>query len=285
VISCASAAFGDAPLGPPTADLDQGQFRVGAEYVYGETDLECDAKSGVVRGTVEDLESNVVLGHLGYGMTKDWEACVRLGAGHAEFDMEDYSFALPEAAQNQRLHFPDRRFDGDYEFAWSFGTKYTFWRQRDNFRWGVMFQMAWFDSDDSVTGSVDQTLEAEGQEFTIEGDYAMGVELEYYEVQIALGPTWQVTDGLCLYGGPFLLYVNGDMDVDLDGSFTVRDSGGGLIDEVPLSVRQTDDLEQESAFGGFTGAQLDIAEHAEVFLEAQLTSDSWALGIGGGWWF
>jgi hypothetical protein len=282
---CASAAFGGAPLGPPVAGLDRGQFRAGAEYFYGEMDLDWDEEPDMIGGDVEDLATSAVFGSLGYGLTPRWEACVRLGAGSAELDMEGYSFALPEAAGDERLFLPDMTFDGDYELAWGFATKYTFWQQRDDLSWGVIFQMTWFDWDDRVAGSVAQTLAGAGEEFTVGGDYAMGIDLDCYDIKVALGPAWQATDRLCLYGGPFLHYVRGQMDVDFEGSFAVRDSEGQLIDQTSVSLPDSGDLEQKSQFGGFAGGQLDVSERMKAFAEVMLTGDAWGIGVGGGWRF
>ena len=282
---CASTTFGGAPLGPPVAGLDAGQFRAGAEYFYGEMDLDWDEEPDAIGGDVEDLTTNVVFGRLAYGLTPRWQASVRLGAGSAEFDMEGYSLALPEAAGGERLSLSDMTFDGDYELAWGFGTKYTLWQQRRDLSWGVAFQMAWFDWDDCVAGSVDQTLAGAGEEFTVDGDYAMGIDLEYYEMTVALGPAWQATDRLCLYGGPFLHYLRGEMDVDLDGSFAVRDSGGGLVDEASISLSDSGDLEQKSEFGGFAGGQLDLSQRIKAFAEVTFTGDAWGIGVGAGWRF
>jgi len=282
---CVSPAFGGSPLGPPTAGLDRGRLRAAGEYSYGETDLEWDEKLEVLHGDVEDLATSVVLGRLAYGVTQHWEAYLRLGAADAQFDMKDYSLALPEAANNEQLHLPDASFDGGYELVWGFGGKYTFWQPREDLDWGVMFQMAWFDWDDRVAGAASQKLSGAGQEFTVAGDYAMGIDLEYYELEVALGPTWQATDRLCVYGGPFLHWIRGEMDVDLEGSFAVRDSEGLLVDEALVSVPESGDVEQESEFGGFVGGQFDLAEAVGAFLEVRCTTDSWAVSGGGGWRF
>jgi len=285
VTALCGTTFGGVPLGPPVAGLDAGQFQAGAEYFYGEMDLDWDEEPDAIGGDVEDLTTSVVFGCLSYGLTPRWQACVRLGAGSAELDMEGYSLALPEAAGNERLFLADMTFDGDYELASGLGTKYTLWNQRDDLSWGVVFQMAWFDWDDRLAGAVDQTLAAAGEEFTIDGHYAMGIDLDCYDIKIALGPAWQATDRLCLYGGPLLHYVRGEMDMDLDGSFAVRDSGGGLVDEASVSLSDSGDLEQKTEFGGFAGGQLDLSERMQVFAETTFTADAWGIGIGGGWRF
>jgi len=88
------------------------------------------------------------------------------------------------------------------------------------------------------------------------------VEIDSYGIQIAAGPTYQM-EGMGLYGGPFLHFVGGEVDTP-----------GGTID-----------IEQESIFGGYVGAQFDIAENASWNIEYQLTGDASGIGVGIVWRF
>jgi len=258
-----STAFGLAPLGPPTAGLNQGQFRLSGEYAYSEMDVEIDPPH-YVNGTMPDLKSNMVFGNLGYGVMDNWEGYVRLGIANAEFSKIDWD----NDPQDERYGF-----DGDYGFAYGFGTKYTFWEQTDDLHWGLLFQMTWIDTDGSADGTEQS---GEGTAF-LDRD----IELDYYEIQIAVGPTWQATQSLCVYGGPFLSFPSGDFDEDyrayaiIDGTLTLVDG----------PEKHSADLEEESMFGGYVGAQLDVTEQMTAFAEVMFTSDAWGLGIGAGWVF
>jgi len=269
-----SSALALAPMGPPTAGLNQGQFRAGAEYGYSEMDLEIDPKFGA-DGTILDLESNMFFATLGYGVMDNWEAYIQLGVANAEFDKVDWSDEVTDDTWG---------FDGDYGFAYGFGTKYTFWEQMEGLTWGVLFQMKWINSEDTISG-----MDIEGGEgyydFEVWDDK---VELDYYEMQIAVGPTWQAMDGLCIYGGPFVHLVSGDLDDSWTEAWAVFDNPEGTgtpLDSGVDAGKESTDLEEESSFGGYVGAQLDVTEQMQAFVEVMFTGDAWGLGIGGGWLF
>jgi len=213
VLMC-SQAFGLTLMGPPKAELEQGQKSVGFNLSFSEMDLKVDSF------TLDDVESFSYLVNLGYGVSDDWDFFVRLGLTDIEQD----------------------DFDGDAEFAYGFGTKATF-SQQDSMTLGGLFQILWSEADDTILGT--QT------------------DVEYYEIQIAVGPTFDY-DGLSIYGGPFLHFVDGDFKV----------SGLGSAD-----------IEQESEFGGFVGVQFDLVENASCCVEYQITGDAQAVCAGIVWGF
>ena len=136
VMAGGSSALALAPLGPPTAGLNQRQLRLGGEYSYGETDLDIDGD------TLNNVESSMIFGNLAYGITDTWEAYLRLGAASTEFDVAVPSYAWPEEVRDvfvsDAMVFPNVEFDGDYEFAYGLGTKCTFATQPENLHWGAM---------------------------------------------------------------------------------------------------------------------------------------------------
>jgi opacity protein-like surface antigen len=207
-----SSALALAPMGPPTAGLKTGQFRVGIEYAYSNVDMEIESDE------LDDVTSNMIFGNLGYGIMDDWEAFVRLGVANADIEDSDFS--------------------GDYGFAWGLGTKVTFLKQ-ENLNWGALFQMTWTNSEDD------------------------DVEFDFYDMQIAVGPTWKLSDTLSIYGGPFVHLIDGDVD----------------------SGHHTYDLEEDSAFGGYVGAEAALADNTSLFGEFQFTGAGWAIGTGISWKF
>ena len=213
VLMC-SQAFGLTLMGPPKAELEQGQKSVGFNLSYSEMDLKVDSVS------LDDVESFAYLVNLGYGVSDEWDFFIRLGLTDTE--QED--------------------FDSSAEFAYGFGTKATF-SQQESVTWGGLLQILWSEANDDILG--------------------LDVEIDYYEIQIAFGPTYNV-GGISIYGGPFLHFVDGDFKV----------SGLGSAD-----------IEQESEFGGFVGAQFDLAENTSCSVECQLTGDAWAIGTGIVWRF
>lgn len=232
-----SSSMALAPMGPPMASLEQGQFSAGIDYSYNEMDVEVSGYGLTV--TVKDVETNMIFANLGYGIVPNLELFVRLGAANA--DCEGFS--------------------GDTQFAFGFGTKATF-AQEGDLTWGGLFQMSWLNSEDSGT-------------YVLDGHTVTGTqEIDAYEIQIAVGPTYKM-DGLSIYGGPFLHFIGGNYD----WSGTVTGpivSGSGSF---------SFDVEQESEFGGFVGAQFDLAENVSCCVEYQLTGDAWAIGTGVVWRF
>ena len=220
VLMC-SQAFGLTLMGPPMAELEQGQKSVGFDFSYSKMDIKVSAFG--LSGTFEDVESSTYLVNLGYGINDSWDAFLRLGLTDIEY--ED--------------------FDGSSEFAYGFGTKVTF-SQQDSLSWGGLFQITWSEADDTVLGIKD--------------------EIDYYEMQIAVGPTYKM-EGLSIYCGPFLHFIDGD----------IKESGPGY------SI--TGDLEQESEFGGYVGLNAELAENTDWQIEFQITGDAYAICTGIGWRF
>ena len=174
LLALCSQAFGLTLMGPPKANLEQGQFSAGVDYSFSETDVEVSGLG--LTETLKDAETNMIFANFGYGIVPNLEAFVRLGASKTKF--EDFS--------------------GDTEFAYGFGIKTTF-AQEGDLTWGGLFQMSWLNSEDT------DTLFFEGH--TITGKQ----EFDVYEIQIAVGPTYKYNN-ISFYGGPFLHLVNGDYD-------------------------------------------------------------------------
>ena len=252
------------PMGPPRSFLDQNQWAVGIDYGLETMDLEASsninetvmtdppyvADPRKVKHKIKDLKSNIVMGRVGYGISDNWDAFVRLGTADGDGDIDQ---TYPDGATPEKF----KGFDGDFGFAWGFGTKATFWED-DKITWGGLFQMTWLDPDDS--------------DISLSGDpeFSGTADIDFWEVQIALGPTWQVDDNLSVYGGPFLHFLNGDLDI----SGKTVDMG----DEIRMKA--SGDIEEESQFGGFVGASWDMREDTTCYLEGQFTGDAWGIGIG-----
>lgn len=243
-----SAALALAPMGPPTAGLKKGEFRVGFDYAFSEMDLKGSWSDAIIalaedygvelKKTVKDVQSNLFAANIGYGICDYWEIFTRLGAANIENDVWDFS--------------------GDYGFLYGFGTKVT-WAKQDNLSWGAMFQIQWLNSEDS---------------WTID-DEKVTIEVDAHEIQVALGPTWKASDALSIYGGPFLHFLNGDADVHVVGeSFSLLDLkqksefGGYIGAQLDLKPGPT-----------------QITKGLYLFGEFQFTGDAWGFGTGFGYKF
>ena len=269
VIVSNSAVLALSPMGPPKALLGQDQWSIGIEYGHQTMDLEAFGKDINIESepethittrkgeyNINDLKSNIVLGRISYGVSDDWDAFLRLGVADAKCGIEQ---TFPDGTKEKY-----RGFDGSFGFGWGFGTRATFWRDEE-VSWGGLFQITWMEPDDS---DISSTIEGEGLPFDL--NYSGTAEIDIWEVQIAVGPTWRIDEGIHIYGGPFLHFVNGDLDFS-----------GEIVDpDVGISMKSSGDIEEESQFGGYVGAHLDVDENTSCFIECQLTGDAWGIGLG-----
>jgi hypothetical protein len=248
------------PMGPPKALLGQDRWDIGIEYAHTSMDLEAvgtvlDIQPGLTvarkdKHNIDNLKSNIIMGRAGYGINDDWDAFVRLGVADAQSDIErTYS----DGASSDEYD----GFDGSFGLAWGFGTRATFWQDAD-VSWGGLLQITWLEPGD---GSIDMVGDP-----VFSGD----AEVDIWEVQIAVGPTLRLDDNARVYGGPFLHFVNGDLDY----------SGSTVDMGDVIRVEATGDIEEKSQFGGYAGAHLDVDENTSCCIELQFTSDAWGIGIG-----
>jgi hypothetical protein len=233
VLSLSGTAMAFGPLGPPTAGLKTGQFGVAGEYSYTDSDVEISGYG--ISETLKGVKSNMFLGQIGYGISDDWEIYGLVGAAdHESDDLDPLSF--------------------DYDFAYGFGTKVTF-AQQENLSWGAMFEMGWRQGSDSATVE----------------DVSVDVDIDYYEMFIAVGPTWTVSEGVRIYGGPFFYMLDGNLDGTV--VFGGEEYSGSL------------DLEEKSNFGGYVGAEFDLNPNTSFYAEYQFTGDMQTFGTGISWKF
>ena len=270
-----SAVLALSPMGPPKAMLGQDRWAVGIDYAYETMDLEAsgtDKQITYVTGLdpdpatprrgkykIKDLKSNIVLGRVSYGISDNWDAFLRLGVADAECDIDQ---TYPDGAQHEY-----KGFDGSFGFAWGLGTKVTIWEDND-VSWGGLLQMTWVEPGDSDISSILQPGNL---------NYSGTAEIEFREVQLAIGPTWRLVDGFCLYGGPFLHFVNGDIDF----------SGETVVDsDTRIDMESSGDIEEKSQFGGYFGASWGASEDIfRFFIELQFTGDAGCAGLGAAWRF
>ena len=251
-----NSAFALAPMGPPTATLKTGHFRAGFDFSTSKTDIKAKWDNGDDE-LWKEIQSNLFAANIGYGICDDWEIFIRLGVANAEYDEVEFEGETIPA---------DPLFDGDYGFLFGLGTKVT-WAKQENINWGALFQIHWLNAEDSASADL-------GGGFRLDLDQ----EIDLYEIQVAVGPTWNVNETLSIYGGPFFHFIAGDADLD---TTTIDTSDGSVFDSSSSSA----DLEEDSCFGGYVGAQYELSTNASVYAEFQFTGDAWGFGTGVGWKF
>ena len=205
--------------------------------------------------TLEDFETNMFFGTLGYGICDNWDIFVRVGAADAQDDVVLHP-ATDEFGED-RIGF-----DGDFGLAWGAGTRATFCRSGP-WSFGGLVQVTWFDPGDTDFLLGDPTDPISG---AVIGD----VGIDYWQTQIALTVAYQV-DTWTLWAGPFLQFIEGDFE--LDGQLVLDDAIGG-------NITGDADIEESSQVGGHVGAAWGLAEQWNLWVEGQFTGDSWLVGVG-----
>lgn len=260
-----SVAFAGAPLGGPIATLEERQWTVGLEYGYEKADLE--GHGSVVRtdggGFTHSLESvdidglatRMIFGSLAYGVCDNWDLFVRLGAADAQDGVRIHG--APAGGSPERFNY-----DGDYDVAWGIGTRATFclWGP---WRFGGLLQTTWFDPKSSDFSSTDPDA--------ADTVFVGSADLEFWQTQVALAAVYQI-DTLSFWLGPFLQFVEGDMD--RNGRMIVSGVDGG-------SFRGSADIQETSQLGLHAGIDWEVTARINCRIEGQFTRDSWLLGIGG----
>ena len=258
---CSSGALA-ASMGPPVAGLDAGQFSVGIDYSNSEIGIEGSEK---ISGTInidgpeiedldipisgkdkfkEDVESDMILANLGYGISDNLEVALLLGV--ADFGIADL--------------------DGSDEFAYGFNVKATFYEEA-NLKLGALLQMTF--SSNEASFIEDEDIPGTEDEIDVDATF----DIDYYQLKIAVGPSYDVTEGVSIYGGPFYHLFSGDYDIKKTVDMTIEDH------DVTGSVKTSGDMDEQSSFGGYIGAQIDITENLPLAVEYQFTGDADILGL------
>ena len=250
-----SLAFSLDVMGPPAAGLEYGMFEAGVEYTNSKMDLELkngiytDYLDGVFDGwgdafdiTLKDMKINRTYVTFGYGALSNLEVFGRLGGFNARF--------------GDSIWEKEEKFYSGPELAGGAGAKVTFYEE-DNFKLGGLLQF--------------NSAEFDGQSNTPFLPSPDFVKINMTEIQLAVGPSCECNEHLTVYGGPFLHFVDGDLSDEYSEADSVT---GGLFD-----TKYEWDIEQDSALGGYFGAQMNFAENCSFNIEYQQTADARAFGM------
>jgi len=259
LISFGVPAFALDAMGPPAAGLRQNQFELGADYSYSTMDLRLVGGKWVewLNGsfydagrafslTLENVKTNKMYIGFGYGITDNWDVSLRLGGANARF--------------GDSIWGEGEKFDNPTDFAFGLSTRATFY-QEDNLKLGGLLQFSWTELDGKLKSAYWPVSDS--------------VDIELREIQIAIGPTYQPTDTLSIYGGPFFHRVSGEL----------KDRFSEMYQEGLLTSRYSWDIKERSVFGGYIGLQIDASRNASFNIEYQYTGAADALGLGFIWRF
>ena len=250
------AAFALSPMGPPTSGLKQEDFKIGVDYSHSEIDLEFndgeyfeyldgwfDASGRESDLKLKNVKINTVYVNLGYGVTDYFEVFLRLGGTNARFSGSNF---WPSGEE----------FDSSTDFAIGGGFKATFY-DKDKLKIGGLIQTGWSDLDGAIRP----------KEWPVADDT---VQFDLTQIQIAVGPSYELTERVLIYGGPFLHLVRGDWE----DVYNQIDLGTGGL----LTTKTTWTVEEDSSFGAYIGTQMEISENSSFMIEYQHTSAANAVG-------
>lgn len=260
--SFGSLALALDPMGPPVAGLEEGQFRAGVDFSYSEMDLELKSGpwveyfDGVLSATGEtesfslkEFEASKAYVSFGYGFADIAEGFLRVGGTKGSF--------------GDSIEGSSEEFDSGNELAVGLGLKATFF-EAGGLKLGGLIQGSW--------------SEYHGKLDSPNWTWPDFVEIDMAEVQIALGANYTWEERFSVYGGPFFHFITGDLD-DTVGEL-VPDDFGELV-----NFERSWDINEDSVFGGYVGAQLEVAEGCSFNVEYQRTAAADAFGASVMWRF
>jgi hypothetical protein len=259
-------AFALDPMGPPVAGLEQGQFKFGVDFSYSEMDLELDNGQwaefldGVFFDAGEatsfdlkEFEATRTFVNFGYGFADNVEGFIRVGGTKGEF--------------GDSIWQDSEDFESGSNLVVGAGLKATFFEQ-DGLKLGGIIQGSY--------------AEYQGELDAPHWGAADFVEVDLTEVQLALGASYTWEDRFSIYGGPFLHFVSGDLYDNVTELFV--DEFGVPLPNL-LHSEYVWEIDEDSAFGAYIGAQLEIGENCAVNVEYQKTAAADAFGAGILWKF
>ncbi len=260
VAALSASVVGGAPMGPPMGVLEEGQWSVGVEYGYQETDLQAyGTQARALRGAsptytfelleIRGLQASQVFGNVAYGVCDNWDLFLRLGVTDAQGDIAGGSMG-------------QLTYDGDHGLAWGIGTRATFC-QRGPWSFGGLTQVTWLDPGDSDFSAPDPDTA---------GMVSVGsIDVDMWRTQVGLAAVYQI-DTFRFWAGPFLQFIEGGLDTH----------GRVLIDGIDSgSFRGSSDIEERSQAGIHFGTTWEMSNELNWWIESRLTGDSWSVGLGG----
>ena len=217
----------------------------------------------------DEMQSEMIFANLGYGITDKLEVFLRLGMSDLGFDDEGM----------------DDFFGSVDSLAYGFGVKATLYEE-GKLKLGSLFQMSWFSFDGDYVDEEGfySDVKDEWVDVITPGDW----EIDYYQVKLAVGPIYELTEAISIYGGPFFQLVDGNLDDKRSGAKTIEDDREEIDGSIRVEEREKEkfeyyekdsyDIKQQSRYGLYFGAQINVGEHLPVCIEYQTNFDTDVFG-------
>ena len=246
------------PLGSASDKLNKGQLGIGVDYSDSDMDFRAKGRSNLAiynvtigsligvqsekqRLNLDSVEVQKIYANLGYGITDNLEAFLRLGAADADW-----------------------RDNGDLRFSVGLRSGVRLY-QKDALQLSAMAQYSWARSE---FDSLPLTTVVGGTPYPL----IMSGRLSMHEIQIAMGPAYELTEGFSLYGGGFFHLMDGKLD--LRGSATTAG-----IPQFRYDLDSSYDIDQVSELGVYIGACIKTANDISYSIEYQHTDSADAIAM------
>jgi len=286
---CSSGALA-ATLGPPAAGLDAGQFRVGVDITSSETGIDLKGEqtaqlawkikspkdSGTEIGDLnkfrfkDKMQNEMLFANLGYGIADKLEVYLLVGVSDLGFGQEADKYDL------------DYDFGSSDELAYGFGVKGTIFED-GNVKFGAQFQMTWSSFDGDMDPSNIYVYDAK-KDMSASVDDAPGTfDIDYYQLKIAVGPTYKLNETISIYGGPFYQMIDGSLDFEHSGVQVNTVPANTIVETV--TEKTSADITERSRYGVYVGAQINCGENIPLNIECQTNNESYLVGASIAWLF
>jgi hypothetical protein len=259
-----SVSFALDPMGSGSDKLEKGQFGMSLDYSDNEMDFRAKGRSKLAvynltidalvgtasekqRLDLDGVKVEKTYASFGYGITDNLEAFLRFGAADADW-----------------------RDNGDTHFSLGLRTGVTLY-EKDAFHFGAMAQYSWAESE---FDSLPLTTVVGGTSYPL----LMSGRLSLHEIQILMGPTYELTESIALYGGGFFHLMDGSLD--LKGSATTTG-----IPQFRYDLDNSYDIDQLSELGVYIGTRIKAAKNLSYSIEYQHTNSADAIAMRFLWRF
>ncbi len=290
---CSSGALAQT-LGPSAAGLNAGQFRAGLDISSSQTgfDLkgkdiaignysEYSGKTKVINENLidrtpdeyqinDEMQNEMLFANIGYGIADKLEVYLLVGVSDLGFGQEADKYDL------------DYDFGSSDELAYGFGVKGTIFED-GNVKFGAQFQMTWSSFDGDMDPSNIYVYDAK-KDMSASVDDAPGTfDIDYYQLKIAVGPTYKLNETISIYGGPFYQMIDGSLDFEHSGVQVNTVPANTIVETV--TEKTSADITERSRYGVYVGAQINCGENIPLNIECQTNNESYLVGASIAWLF
>lgn len=251
-------------LGPPVAQLDKGKLSAGAEFSTGKFEFKAKGfatwydwgsmtfpyRSHVHNIHMKNIKTQKTYGTVGYGLTDSWDVSVSLGTVKSSWNYYQENVG---SSWNY-----NRKSESSRDNALSIGIRRTLY-SKGKLKIGALAKYSRLRMDEA-------NFHTEAANRTVE----MSAELAMDEFQIAVGASYDMSKNLCIYGGPFIHWMDGELND------VIVPLQPGLGDYIAYGSY---DLLHAEEIGGYIGVQARLRKNTTFNIEYQRTNSADCLGM------